>query len=135
MHFVSLIAAASIIAASAAFAADVRKIDFTAVITDIDDAPLVECSDPATIPATDPACKAKKTVTLGLVAMRALITPEQGVSPEDNLMRGQLAISVAHSNGAELKAEEVALIKKRIGTVYGPLIVARTFPMLDPAAK
>lgn len=119
----------------AAFAADSRKIDFTAILTDADNQPIYECANPGpSIPANDPACKDKRPFTLGLAAERALIQPEQNLSPEDSLMRGQLALNVLNSSGAELKAEEIALIKKRIAALYGPLIVARAFPLLDPAA-
>jgi hypothetical protein len=112
-----------------------HKIDFTVVLTDADDQPFVECADPVNVLSTDPACKQKRPVTLGLVAERSLIAAEQGITAEESLMRGQLALSVLHSTGADLKVEEIALIKKRIAAVYGPLIVARTFPMLDPATK
>jgi len=32
-----------------------------------------------------------------------------------------------------LTAEQIAEIKKSIGTVFNPLLVARCFPLLDPA--
>lgn len=118
-----------------AFAAG-GKIDFTVILDDADGQPIYECSDPGiNTPATDPGCKAKRGVTLGLIAMRSLVAAEQGITADESLMRGQLALSVMKSNGAELKAEEVALIKKRIAAVYGPLIVARSFPLLDAAVK
>jgi hypothetical protein len=120
--------------ATAAVAADnPRKIDFTTVLLDADEAPIQECTDPVSLLPTDPACKSKRTITLGLVAERALVAPEQGLSPEDSLSRGVLALRVLHDNGAVLKVDELALIKKRIAAIYGPLIVARSFPLLDPA--
>jgi len=117
-----------------AFAADAHKIDFTTVMTNADDQPIMECTDPLNIDPANAACKAKRAVTLGMIAERALVSGETGITPEDSLMRGQLGLSVLHSSGATLTAEEVALIKKRIAAIYGPLIVARAFPLLDPAA-
>lgn len=113
---------------TSAIAADIHKIDFTQVLIDQDGATMAECVDP-------PDCKAKRDITLGSVAMRSLAAPEQSITPEESLKRGQLALSVYKSPGAELTAEEIALIKKQVAKTYGPLVVARVFPMLDPAVK
>lgn len=127
-------AIAAILWSIPSIAADGRKIDFTVVLTDADDQPIIECADPQNVDPSNPACKTKRPFTLGTAAERALVSPEQGITPEESLMRGQLGLSVMHSAGATLTAEEVALIKKRIAANYPPLVVARTFPLLDPAA-
>lgn len=121
--------------ASAALAADdSRKVNFQIVIVDHDNEAMTECADDPP-PKPGEACKVKRPVTLGLIAMRALVAPEQNLPPEEGLKRGQLAMSVYKSPGALLTAEETALIKKQIGKFYGPLIVMRAFALLDPAAK
>lgn len=114
--------------ASPAFAADEpRKIDFTTVLNDPDGEPLQECIDP-------PDCKTKKAMTLGYVAMKSLVMAEAGLGPDESLKRGHLAISVYKSTGAQLTAEEVALIKRQIAKGYSPLVAVRAFVILDPAS-
>lgn len=120
---------------SFAFAADEpRKIDFTLALTDQDGEAMTECADnpPA---KSEEACKARRLVTLGTVSMRALAFPEQNLSPEESLKRGQLAISIYKSTAAQLTVEETALIKKQISKFFGPIVVLRTFSLLDPAVK
>jgi hypothetical protein len=121
------------LAATTALAADARSINFATVITNEDGKPYVECTDPPTAESTDPACKAQHDLTLGIIAFRALSRPEQGVAAEDNLLRGNLALRVYKAGELSLSVEEIALIKKRIGVVFAPVVVARCFPLLDPA--
>ncbi len=109
-------------------AANSRQIDFTVVLLDQEGEPMSECADP-------PDCKAKRAFTLGMAASRALLAPEQNLAPEESLKRGQLALSLLKATAAELTAEEIALLKKQIAKAYGPLVVARSFPLLDPAVK
>lgn len=66
--------------------------------------------------------------------MRALSAPEQGLAPEESLKRGQLAFNVYTSKAAQLTVDELAMIKRLIAKAYGPIIVARAFPLLDPAS-
>lgn len=116
-----------------AFAADAHRVDFTQALIDQDGVVMVECVDPVGAPMSD--CKSRREVTLGSVAMRSLASPEQGITAEDSLRRGQLALSVYKSTGADLTVEEIALIKKQVAKTFGPLVVARVFPLLDPAVK
>jgi hypothetical protein len=122
-----------LLALGPAAAADApRRIDFTSPIIDQDNEPMTECADNP-LPKDDRDCKARRVITLGMVALRALTVPEQGLSGEEGLKRGQLALMVYRSPGAELTAEEVSLIKKQIAKFYSSLVIARAFPMLDPA--
>jgi hypothetical protein len=123
----------AIIFSTAAFAADEpRKINFTEVLTDQDGFVMTECADiPA--PKSEDVCKVHRPITLGMLAMRALAAPEQGIAADESLKRGQLAISVYKSEGAQLTVEEIALIKKQIAKFFGPLVVVKTFALLDPA--
>lgn len=75
-------------------------------------------------------------LTLRKVIARALVNAGQRkeVPTEKKLNRGTLALKVFdHEGPMTLKAEDVSTIKECVGEVYGPLVVARTFPMLDPA--
>ena len=40
---------------------------------------------------------------------------------------------VYKSAAAELTVDEIKLIKDQVAKTWGPLIVARAFPLLDPA--
>lgn len=106
--------------------------DFSAIILDMDNEPILECTDAA---RDKPECKDKRPLTLGIVAARALLMPEQNIKSEDSLKRGQLALNIYKASKLELTAEEIALIKQQIAKNFGPLVTARTFPMLDPGVK
>lgn len=70
--------------------------------------------------------------TLADIASDALFIPEQGITGEEGARRGALAISIARNRGVlDLKIEQVALIKKRIGETKGPLIIAQAWQMLE----
>ncbi len=130
----AMILAATIISAHAA---DTRKIDFSQVILDQDDKPIVvlECVDPTDLVAMADGrkdCRNTRpvTYTLGIIAQRALNLPEQGLDATTAQTRGQLALGVYKSTGAQLISEDVSLIKKQIAKMYAPIIVARAAELL-----
>lgn len=109
-----------------------EKINFGTVLTDQDNNPMLECADnPA--PKTDAECKQRQPVTLGMITLRALAQPEQGLAADESLKRGQLGLRAYKAESIELTAEDLSVIKRQIAKIYNPLIVARTFPILDPA--
>lgn len=118
---------------SPASAEEPRKVDFTTILLDADNEAITVCVDNPT-PLDDRDCKARRPLTLGMVSMRALSAPEQGLAPEESLKRGQLAFNVYTSKAAQLTVDELAMIKRLIARAYGPIIVARAFPLLDPAS-
>jgi hypothetical protein len=122
-----LLVVAAVLASSSAMAQG-RQIDFQTVMLDENDKPMMECIDPQD-------CKDRRPLTLGIVAMRSLANPEQGLDGAKSLKRGQLALRVYKAGPLSLPAEEIAEIKERITKMYGPLVVARAFDILDPAAK
>ena len=87
--------------------------------------------------ADDPKCERCGPLTLGQVVSYALFMPsdeDKGLAPDQKFARGALAMRVRDAKNAELSAEEIAVIKKCIGRSFSPLIIAETFPMLDPNA-
>jgi hypothetical protein len=124
-----LILAAALFSTSA-LAVDV---DFSAVITDQDGMPVIDCA------GSPKDCEGKPPLTLGKVAMRALTASfedERALTGEEKLKRGDLALRAYKSERSmQMTAEEVALVKRLIAKGYGPLIVVRTWPLLDPASK
>lgn len=105
----------------------VRKIDFTQVLRGFDGKP-INVGD-----AAHP-----KDLTLGDACVGALETPLDADRPdtgEVKFKRDQLARKIYGAKGAELHPEDLALIKERIGKVYGPLVVGAAWPLLDPLEK
>ena len=78
----------------------------------------------------------KKPLTLGRAAATALFANLPGddkASAEEKFKRGMLALKVRGGGDLAVTAEEIALMKKAVAAAYGPLIVARVWPMLDAA--
>lgn len=119
-----------------ALAADdsARKIDFTQVLADQDSEVFLECADNP-LPRDDRDCKSRRPITLGMVTLRALSMPEQNLGADESLKRGALGLQLYRAKAATLTVEEISLVKKQISKMYGPLLVAITFPLLDPAVK
>ena len=73
---------------------------------------------------------------LGDAAAEVLLVPEQGTDGLERAKRGALAIDIARRKGVmDLPIEDVALIKKRIGEVMGPLVVTQAWPMLEKVGE
>jgi hypothetical protein len=114
-----LLAAALIIAASPALA-----IDFNAPIRQIDGTPIP-------VSTTD-----QSPLTLGKVCEDALLAnnlPGDTPTPEEKNKRFWLVLKI-HANKDPLTADEIATAKKVIGLAYGPLVIGRSFELLDPAS-
>jgi hypothetical protein len=130
------LALAAVCFATAVFAADARKIDFTVVLTDADDVPMMECSDPPLrVVPDDPACKAKRPQTLGAIAMRALESFESNVPVDEVKRRGDLGLAVYHATAYELTQADIDLIEKRVAASFGPLYLSRMHPLLVGVPK
>jgi hypothetical protein len=98
------------------------KIDFSAVIKDLDG---------------DPVKDGEKDATLGRVACTALLASyadEQNLAAEDKVRRFRLAEIAAKGGEREVKVEDVALIKQLIGKAFAPLVVARAYDIIEPPA-
>lgn len=88
------------------------------------------------VPYKDELIAQKPDLTLGLVSFHALLgeyKDEPNLPGEEKYRRGELAARVRDAGELQLKAEEVALLKKVVAKAYGPLIVFKTWPLLDPA--
>ena len=85
-----------------------------------------------------------KPVTLRPICTNALMATmeaDKGMSGEDKVKIWSLAGKIQKEDRPSLVAEDVALLKKRIGAAYGPAIVGPAFLLLNgtaatpPAAK
>jgi hypothetical protein len=130
-----MIVAATMIS-TAVFAADApRKIDFTTVLLDQDDKPMVECLRVDSVDRSK--CVEEKTITLGWATFQALNMVDQGdhLNYTDAVKRGQLGLTVLGKSSVELTSEEITLIKTQLAKHYSPLVTTRAVALLDPAAK
>ena len=76
-------------------------------------------------------------LTLGAASRHALCSTfndEKELSGEDKFERGMLASRIKRNDGA-LSAEEITLVKRLLGKLYGPEVIISAWPLLDPAVK
>lgn len=98
------------------------KIDFSAPILDLDGKPI------------------EGDLTLGSLSVNALLAtlmdhgqPEQ-LSGTEKVRQAVLAQKIHSEKTIDLQAEDVALLKDRIGRSYAPLAVMQAWQLLDPPA-
>ena len=126
----------SLLLVTPAFAA--APLDMTAVLIDDTNKPI---PDTTFITNEDPACTKCPPLTLGTAAYHALFAMTQeeqrsgSVTAEQKWQRAVLAVRIKDDKAATLTAEEIALIKSRIGTTYGGMVVLRAYALLDPTAQ
>jgi len=119
----------SLLLAALSFTAEAREINFSAIVTDQDGAPILDCVGAG---CTGPP------LTLGSAAMRALVATfedDKNLPGEEKFKRGELALRVYKGGTVDLSAEDVALIKKQMAKGYGPIVVLRTWKLIDPESK
>ena len=104
-----------------------RSIDFTQVLIGMDNKEIPNTgSDP------------KKPLTIGDVTVQALETlldEDRKSTGAEKFHMDEIARKVYQNKKAVLTAEQISMIKDRIGKVYGPLIVGAAWRVLDPAEK
>lgn len=116
-----------LLAASPALAAE-RSIDFTQRLTSAMGEPMQQKDKDGNV----------EPLTLGDVALIALETPtddDRTVDARKKFERDLLARRIWKNAHAELSPEDIALIKERIGKVYGPAQIGATWPLLDPTLQ
>jgi len=115
-------------AAAPVHAAD-AEIDFTQSLTSISGDPLQQCVKPG----DDGKCVKWEPQTLGDVAVIALETPLQDDrDPKKKFDQDTLAHKIYKNAHALLSPDDVALIKDRIGKVFGPVQIGPAWRILDP---
>ena len=77
----------------------------------------------------------KTAVTLGSVCVEALLAmleDDRKMSGAQKMKNWELAERIAKGGVVKASAEEVSLLKDRIGVMYGPAVVGPAFTLLDP---
>ena len=99
------------------------KIDFSAILLNLNDTPLMQPPDPTgeNVPAT-----------LAWVASEALLRATDEKDGTKKYKLYSLAMKVGNGGEVDLKSEDIALIKQKIGEQFAPLVVGRSFDLLEP---
>lgn len=79
----------------------------------------------------EPIKEGDKIITLGDIVRNAVLSPGDKDKADDKVKKFELAVRCV-ADTVELTAEETTLIKDCIGNMYPPLIVGRSFEILDP---
>lgn len=110
-------------------------LDWTQPILDENDNRVADCPVDATTKLMQ-ACP--KVLTLGTIAARALLVPEErgSVMPADQkALLGNLALDILHHMDLVPTPEQLKAVKDAIGKAMPPLAVARANALLDAAVK
>ena len=103
------------------------QIDFSQVLNGFDGTPLRQIKVEGQPP---------EAITLRDAAVEALNRPEprEQIDEVEKLKRFTLSLKVygSRGDGADLTVEDIALIKQRIGKIFPPIVVGRSFELLDP---
>ena len=109
------------------------KIDVTQQIMELDGTPMVTgkqicqmCGQVVSKP---------EPMTIRLAATRSLTASfrdEQSLPGEQKIVRFRLALKMTDTDEPNLEAEEIVLVKKVVGKMYGPVVVGRVYAILDP---
>jgi hypothetical protein len=105
-----------------------RTINFTQEIKSLDGTVMMQCVPQA------PTCEKPVAVTLGDLAVNALQTPmqeDQKLSGEDKFRMYLLAVKIYKAKSASLTAEEIKLVKDRIGKQYSVVAMGTAWQMLS----
>ena len=96
------------------------KLDVTRILKNLDDKPLKGDDG--------------KDLTLGKACVTALMAmePNKPVDGNEKFLRGELAMRIHRAKKyIDLKVEETAKIKKRIGVGFGPLLIVQVWEILE----
>lgn len=73
----------------------------------------------------------KGEVKLKTFCQNAILAPEKEQNAEEKVRAYQLAIKIQEGGEVEVTAEEIALIKKKVGEAYAPIVVGQIFEILE----
>lgn len=108
------------------------NIDITQQLKDLDGTPMT--TGKQMCPACGQVVGEDEPLTVRVVAVKsltAIFRDEQGVAGDEKFKRYRLALRLTDEDEPDLKAEDVVLIKKVVGKMYGPVVVGRMWAILD----
>lgn len=99
------------------------KIDFDALMKDFQNKVISEGGKNTTLAAV--AC----------TALSAQFADEANLAADEKYRRYKLGCKLADGGAVDLSVDEIAMLKKLIGRAFSPLIVGRSFDVLDPPSQ
>ncbi len=78
-----------------------------------------------------PSTTGTKDATLAIVATKALLDADVREDGAAKVRAFNLALRVHAGGEVDLSAEEIVLIKERIGLLYGPVVVGPAWALLE----
>lgn len=108
------------------------KIDITQQLTELDSTPMITGKQICQVCGS--VIGESEPMTVRLAATRALTAQyrdEQSLTGDEKWPRFHLALKITDEDEPDLKAEEIVLIKKLVGKMYGPVVVGRVWAILD----
>lgn len=112
------------------------RINVTQQLTELDGTPMV--TGKQVCQKCGQVVNEKEPMTVRLATVRALTAmfrDEQSLEGEKKVARFHLALRITDEDEPSLTAEEVVLIKKLVGKMFGNVIVGRTWAILDPPGE
>ena len=109
------------------------KIDVTQQLEELDGTPMETGRTMCQMCGQVMGKKEPMTVRLALTrALSATFKDEQDLPGEKKVERFALALRMINEDNPHLAAEEITLVKKLVGKMFGNVIVGRVWPILDP---
>lgn len=126
----SLLILAALTAGAAA-----AEVDFAAKPLNEEGKPFTNCQEYDNANPQAPVCKKMVDMTLTDMALLALNNPETGLTPEELIRRGQLAIRIRKGGKQDMAADDVKLIRDLMAKRnFAPVAFVRAIELLDPAS-
>jgi len=108
------------------------NIDVTQQLVDLDGTPMI--TGKQMCPTCGQPIGENEPMTIRVTAVKSLTAvfrDEQDLPGEEKVRRFHLALKITDESEPDLKAEDVVLIKKMVGKMYGPVVVGRVWAILD----
>ena len=85
-------------------------------------------------PKENPYCQKRVDITLQAICVNVLLASTQkdaNISGAEKLERFNLASKIQANDSVDLTAEEITLVKKRIGEISVPLVIGKAYELLE----
>jgi hypothetical protein len=100
-----------------------RPVDFSSVLVGVDGKPLMGADGKSSMTLSDAA----------VLALETVLDEDRTATGAEKFRFDELARKIYRAKNVVLPVEELALIKQRIGKVFGPAVVGPVWRLLDPA--
>lgn len=108
------------------------KIDMTQQLTNLDGTPIITGKQVCQMCGQVVSDSEPMTVRVAAVrALTATFRTEQDLPGEKKVERFHLALKLTDEDEPDLKAEDIVLIKKLTGMMWGSVVVGRMWAILD----